>query len=162
MLERRQWVPYSVVWSEKLGKFDKIPLNPNTGYNAKSNDPKSWGTFDLAVKRALNRKMAGVGFVFNKDDPFVGIDLDKCLNGSGKAEQWASDIIQLLDSYTESSPSGKGYHILGRERLPPGSRRTGQIEMYDSGRFFTVTGVVAGSGTLRDIQDDLDALRIRL
>jgi len=162
MLECRQWIPYSATWSENLGKFDKIPLNPNTGYNAKSNDPKTWGTFDLAVKRALNRKMAGVGFVFSKDDPFVGIDLDKCLNGNGKPEPWASEIIQQLDSYTESSPSGKGYHIIGRGRLPPGGRRTGRVEMYDSGRFFTVTGVVAGPGTLRDIQEDLDALHARL
>ena len=162
MLERRQWVPYSVRWSENLSKFDKIPLNPNTGYNAKSNDPKTWGTFDLAVKRALNRRMAGVGFVFSKDDPFVGIDLDKCLNGTGKPEQWAADIIQQLDSYTESSPSGKGYHILGRGRLRPGGRRTGQIEMYDSGRFFTVTGIVVGPGTLRDIQVELDTIHERL
>ena len=162
MLERRQWVPYSAKWSDSLGKFDKIPLNPNTGYNAKSNDPKTWGTFDLAVKRALNRKMAGVGFVFSKDDPFVGIDLDKCVNGSGKVEPWASEIIQQLDSFTESSPSGEGYHILGRGRLPAGGRRTGQIEMYDSGRFFTVTGIVAGPGTLRDIQSDLDVLHAKL
>jgi putative DNA primase/helicase len=44
-----------------------------------------------------------------------------------------------LDSYTEISPSGCGVHILVRGELPPGRRRKGRIEMYDCGRFFTIT-----------------------
>ena len=45
-----------------------------------------------------------------------------------------------MDSYTEISPSGKGVHIFVKGELPPKGRKHGDIEMYDSGRFFTVTG----------------------
>ncbi len=157
-----QWVPYSLRWKENTGKFDKIPMNPNTGYNAKSNQPETWGSFDVAVKRALNRKLGGVGFVFSEDDPFVGVDLDKCINGSGEVEPWASDIISELNSYTELSPSGKGFHILGLGKLPPRGRRKDRIEMYDSNRFFTVTGIVNGNCEIRDIQDVLTSLHERV
>jgi len=162
MVQLPQWVPYRMKWNAGAGKFDKIPMNPNTGYNAKSNRPDTWGSFDLAVKRALNRKLGGVGFVFCRDDAYVGIDLDKCIDESGEVQPWAQAIINALDSYTELSPSGKGYHIIGRGKLPPRGRRNGQVEMYDRGRFFTVTGLVSGSGVLRDIQEELDKLHREL
>ena len=52
----------------------------------------------------------------------------------------ASEIVRELDSYTEFSPSGTGLHVLLRAKLPPGGNRRGRIEIYDRGRFFTVTG----------------------
>ncbi|MDP8227962.1 MAG: phage/plasmid primase, P4 family [Candidatus Electryoneaceae bacterium] len=162
MLELPKWVAYRMVWKAALGKFDKIPVNPNTGYNAKTNVPTTWGSFDIAVKLALKRKLGGVGFVFKKDDPYVGIDLDKCVNGEGEIEPWATEIITELNSYTEKSPSGKGYHIIGQGKLPPQGRRNGKVEMYETGRFFTVTGLVEGPGQLRDIQKALDELHARL
>jgi len=161
MIELPQWVPYSLRWSEKTGKFDKIPMNPNTGYNAKSNKSETWGSFEIAVKRALNRKLGGVGFVFSKDDPFVGIDLDKCISDDGDVESWATEIIAELNSYTELSPSRKGYHIIGRGQLPPRGRRKDRIEMYDSNRFFTVTGLDYDIGKLRDFQKELNQLHAR-
>ncbi len=87
-------------------------MNPNTGYNAKSNKSETWGSFEIAVKRALNRNLGGVGFVFSKDDPYVGIDLDKCISDDGEVEKGATEIIAELNSYTELSPSRKGYHII--------------------------------------------------
>ena len=94
-------MPYNLRWNENTGKFDKIPMNPKTGYNAKSNQPGTWGSFDVAVKRALNRKLGGVGFVFSADDHFVGIDIDKCISEDGEIESWVSDIIAEINSYTE-------------------------------------------------------------
>ncbi len=137
-------------------------MNPKTGYNAKSNQPKTWGSFDVAVKRALNRKLGGVGFVFSEDDPYVGIDLDKCIDENGEVETWASDIISGLNSYTELSPSGKGFHILGLGKLPARGHRKDRIEMYDSNRFFTVTGLVNGNCEIMDIQDVLTSFHERI
>ena len=34
MLQLPQWVPYRMKWNAGADKFDKIPMNPNTGYNA--------------------------------------------------------------------------------------------------------------------------------
>ncbi|WP_238994039.1 phage NrS-1 polymerase family protein, partial [Halobellus captivus] len=52
----------------------------------------------------------------------------------------ALDIIERLDSYTEVSPSGTGYHVLITGALPEGRNRRGSVELYDTARFFTVTG----------------------
>src|SRR5207244_12523629 len=57
----------------------------------------------------LQDGFAGVGFVFSSDDPYTGVDLDKCRNPeTGQIEEWAQGIIEQLDSYTESSQSGTG------------------------------------------------------
>jgi putative DNA primase/helicase len=131
----KQWV----VW-----QGNKIPINPISGNHAASNDPKTWGTFDQAknyYERCKAQGCMGIGFMFSPDDPYTGIDLDKCINPeTGEIETWAQEIIEQLDSYTEFSPSGTGVHILVRGELPSGGNRKGQIEMYAHSRYFTVTG----------------------
>ena len=83
-----------------------------------------------------------MGFVFTYDDPFVGIDLDKCRDAeTGKTEDWAQKVIDDLNSYTEISPSGTGYHIIVKGKMPEdGANRKGRLEVYEKGRYFTVTG----------------------
>lgn len=130
-----QWVCY---------RSNKIPVNPKTGDNAKADVPDTWGEFDQAVRHwAAHRGngIAGIGFEFSPGDPYTGIDLDKCRDlETGVIEPWAQEIIDRLQSYTEFSPSGSGLHILVRGELPPGGNRKGQVEMYDSARYFTMTG----------------------
>ena len=139
--ERRQWVAYRAVPSAtRPGRVDKIPVNPANGRNASTTDPATWGTCSDALSRAERDGLAGVGFVFTADDPYVGIDLDHCVNESSELEPWAEDIAQRLATYAEWSPSGTGVHIIAKGELPPGRRKTGSIEMYSSGRFFTITG----------------------
>ena len=80
-----------------------------------------------------------MGFVLTTDDPYVAIDLDGCVEPSANLAPWARDIVAVLDTYTEYSPSGKGLHLWTRGQLPAGRRRSGQIEMYCQGRYMTVT-----------------------
>ncbi|MFZ5449966.1 MAG: hypothetical protein ACOZFS_15145 [Thermodesulfobacteriota bacterium] len=131
----RQWVCY---------RSNKIPVNPKTGDNAKADDPDTWGEFDQVVRHWEAHRgngIAGIGFEFSSGDPYTGVDLDKCRDlETGVIEPWAQEIIDRLQSYTEFSPSGSGLHILVRGKLPPGGNRKGQIEMYDSARYFTMTG----------------------
>jgi hypothetical protein len=73
-------------------------------------------------------------------------------------ETWAQEIVDRFKSYSEFSPSGEGVHILIRGALPPGRRRVGQIEMYDAGRYFTMTGhVLNGHGRIENRGDELIA-----
>lgn len=135
-----QWVAYRAV-PKAAGKVDKIPVDPKTGRNAKADKPETWGTFDEACQAVSKYGLAGIGFEFSKSDPFVGIDLDGCRDAETKAiEPWAQRWIDHFKSYTEVSPSGKGVHIIIKGQLPAGGNRKGAIEVYDSGRFFTVTG----------------------
>jgi len=54
---------------------------PGTASFASVQDPETWASFDAAVETAADDDpVAGIGFVFTEDDPFVGVDLDDCRN----------------------------------------------------------------------------------
>lgn len=140
----KQWVCYQLVWNEKKGKYGKVPKDPATGYGAKANDPGTWATYADAVKTMQSRQFDGIGFEFAAG--YMGIDLDDVVSESGEINQLAADIVRELDSYTEYSPSGRGLHILVKTDLGPVGKRNDDIglEMYNTGRFFTVTGNAYG------------------
>jgi putative DNA primase/helicase len=156
-----QWVAYKLIFSKtKVGKTDKIPYDVKSNRPAKVNSPETWATFSTAVKAAEeNSQFAGVGFVFTDTDPFVGVDLDDCINEDGSIQPWAQEIVDKLGSYTEYSPSGRGLHILCKGTLPAGGRRSGQVEMYKDGRFLTATGKLL-PGTRRELGECTDSLAL--
>ncbi len=144
----KAWVCWRAVWDEKKQKYDKIPVNPVNGYNAKSNDPSTWADFKTAVLASKKNNLAGIGFMFS-DSGYFGIDIDNCIDENNKFSELAIDVLSTVKSYTEKSPSGKGLHIIAKGKLPEGGRRNQQgLEMYDHGRFFTITGEV-----LKDYED---------
>ncbi|MFC7198499.1 hypothetical protein [Halospeciosus flavus] len=137
--EREQWV----CWREedRDGKPTKIPVTPGAGGFASSTESDTWSDFETALEYTETEHADGVGFVFTDDDPIVGVDLDNCRDPeTGDVDDAARDIIERLDSYTEVSPSGTGYHVLIKGELPDGRNRRGSVELYDTARFFTVTG----------------------
>lgn len=119
---------------------NKIPIDPKTGKAAKSNDPNTWGTYEQAT--ALLEKdssISGLGFMFS-NSPYVGIDIDHCIQDN-KLNKLAKEIIEAIKSYTEISYSGTGLHIICKGKLAGAGRKNSTLglEMYDSGRYFTVT-----------------------
>jgi putative DNA primase/helicase len=136
MLQERRWVCWR--YAERAGKITKIPVQPD-GRPAKSDDPRTWATWERASAAAARYGAVGVGFMLGEG--WIGIDLDHCRDPqTGAIEPWAQAIVDRLRSYAEASPSGTGVHVLCRGALAPGRRRKGRIEVYDSGRFFTITG----------------------
>ncbi len=137
--ERDQWLCWRS--EERNGKSTKVPINPKTGSFASSTDDTTWSDFDSALAYSQSGTADGIGFVFTASDPFVGIDLDDCRDPeTGRPDTEIKSIVQQLDSYTEVSPSGTGYHVLIEGTLPSGRNRRGQVELYDHARYFTVTG----------------------
>jgi putative DNA primase/helicase len=160
-------LPQWVCWRAELreGKATKVPYSPKSGSRARSDDPAKWGTLSEAKKAAREKDLDGIGFVFTASDPFCGVDLDACVDpNTGEIASWASEIVRELDTYTEYSPSGTGLHVLLRAELPPGGNRSARIEMYDRGRFFTVSGrrLRGTSHVLEERQEQLSALHSRL
>jgi putative DNA primase/helicase len=131
---RPQWV----VWKAVGDKPDKVPYSAATGRRASSTDLMSWSTFEETLRAYENGEYAGVGFVFSSADPYTGIDLDDCVDAQGEIALWALEIVCRFDSYTELSATGTGLHIIARGDVP--NRRKGNMEVYTSKRFFTVTG----------------------
>src|SRR5579862_7043552 len=138
-----QWVCYRLEkrkQSDDTWKDTKVPCQPN-GKAASSTDPATWNSFESCARAVGGLRITGIGFVFSKAAGFTGIDLDKCRNPeSGETEAWAIAIVNDLSSYTELSQSGTGWHIIVRAALAAGRNRAGRVEMYDSGRFFVMTG----------------------
>lgn len=142
--------PHWVAWryeqriDKKTGELKptKVPVNPRTGRNASSTDPRTWGTFEQAWSRYERDALDGVGFVVTQDAGIVGIDVDHCRDPeTGVIDDEALAIVREVDSYTEMSPSGTGIRIFARGTLPNGWRKRGRVEMYDRARYLTVTGV---------------------
>lgn len=135
-----QWVCWKIEY--KKGKPTKVPVNPKTKGNAIPNNSSTWSSFEQALQTYNSNKnlLNGIGFVFTKDDDFVGVDLDKCIGEKGNIESWALDIINTLNSYTEYSPSGKGFHIIVKGDKIGNKNRKNGIEIYKTGRYFTITG----------------------
>lgn len=168
--ERPQWVVWR--YETRGGKPTKVPVDPRTGKRASSTSPSTWVTFDEAVAASRARdRYAGVGFVFSADDPFAGVDLDGCIDDRGKIVASAQEIIELLNSYTEISPSGRGVKVFILGRKPDGAscksksiKGFKETEVYDKGRFFTLTGRHLGgtSPAIERRQVELDALCARL
>lgn len=152
----RQWVAWSWIWNSEKAKWDKPPLIPFTDRHASTTDPSTWRKFADAIRFHQAGRSDGIGFVLTASDPFVAVDLDKCVS-AGVVEPWASDIIGRLASYTEISPSGRGIRILCRGTLPPHGRRKGQIEMYCDGRYVTITGhrLLTASAEIEDRTKEL-------
>lgn len=139
LTDLRQWV----CWGPREGK-DKVPINPNTGRQASSTDSTTWGTLGQAVQRYVahreDEKLNGIGFVFSPFDPFTGIDLDGCRDSdTGELTQASQFLIEKINSYTESSPSGTGVHIIVKAKIPAGKKKS-DIEMYCESRYFCFTG----------------------
>ena len=103
-------LPNWVCWKfhERDNKITKIPYSPITGNMAKSNDPGTWATYENATKTFKNSRYDGIGFMFSKS-PFVGIDIDHCINSDGQMDSNSKKIANNLKSYTEISPSDTGY-----------------------------------------------------
>ena len=131
--------PQWVLWKVMGEKPAKVPYSARDGLKASSTDLLTWGTFEEALGAYESGGYAGVGFVFSSGDPFTGIDLDGCVDPrTGEVAVWAMEIVRYFDSYTELSASGTGVHVIVKGEIP--NRRNGQVEVYSSKRFFTVTG----------------------
>lgn len=158
-----RWCCFKIV--EREGKKTKIPVNAMNGELAKSNDESTWSDFETAVGNSINYD--GIGFFFK--EPYIGIDIDgvredieRYIKNEEKEDHnnnIVSEFVDLLGSYAEVSPSGNGIHIIIKGELPPNGRRKGNVEIYTSGRFFTVTGQNIGGYT--HIVDDSDYGKIK-
>lgn len=148
LIQRKQWVLYKLRWNQKRGKYDKVPFQPS-GSHASSTNSKTWTTFDHAkASFELLGEFYGLGIVLTKCDPFCGLDLDDCVDPENREiTPWARTLLDKISkAYIEYSPSGRGLRAFFRGTLPPGRRRlkveSGTLEIYDDGRFLTVTGNV--------------------
>ncbi len=162
-----QWVNWQTVPRKEGEKPTKPPFQPN-GKLAKTDDPATWSPFPV-VKDAAPR-FDGVGFVLTNGDPYVALDFDHCRcpafdgvtpwgNSLDMVAPEIADYVRKLNSYTEVSPSRKGIRMFVRAKLPVDGKRKGPIEVYQNGRYVTLTGHVLDgcTRTIEHRQPEVDA-----
>lgn len=148
--QTRRWIGYKI--EERDGKNTKVPYNAINGGKARSNDSSTWTTFRVALLGYLKYGFSGIGFMLGEDPhtgvTYFGVDLDNHespVTGEKpmtdfEFKGFSNRIVNALSSYAEYSHSGEGVHIICKGTLPEGRRKSDCVEMYDKGRFFTMTG----------------------
>lgn len=133
----------------------KIPMRAFERKAASSTAPESWSSFEQAQQAVESGYYDQIGFVF-ADNNVVGIDIDTGFE-DGLLTPLCADIMQACSSYTEKSRSGRGVHILLRGTLPfPGKNNLNGVEIYQSRRFFIMTGRVLIFSEIIDNQEAID------
>ena len=141
---RPQWVLWNYQWDGE--RWTKVPKKPD-GYGASTTDLMTWSRFKTVVDAYRKGGFDGIGFVTCSGDPYQMIDLDHCIDlDTGVVAEWANEILQDAKSegaYVELSPSKTGFHIIGCGKQDVRGTKRNDAELYTSGRFFTITGVLA-------------------
>lgn len=177
---QKRWVGWN--YEERGGKITKVPKNGRSGYNASSNKPQTWESLPACEKGKEMFKFDGVGVILGEG--ICGIDLDHVRDpATGETAAAAEAIIKRLDSYTELSPSGTGYHILcyvgmdgfGTKKPmswtnPANDGEETALEVYHpvmndetglmvNGRYFTFTGkALPGYEEIQERTEEVEAL----
>jgi putative DNA primase/helicase len=143
-----QWVAWRLIVKPD-GRTTKVPINVNTGTKASSTDPSTWVSFARALAYYNRGQEDGIGFVFTSGDPYIGFDRDE-VDGEDPFE--LDDLVDEMNTYAETSPSGNGIHIIGKGKLPidTGKHPKG-LGIFEHSRFFTMTGDLVG-GKVREIR----------
>ena len=139
-------LPFLFLWRLEThdGKQTKVPYRID-GKKASPTNPNDWTDFETACRAFDPEKYNGLGFVLTKEAGIVCIDLDHCIGDDGKICDEALSIVNLLNSWTEVSQSGKGLHIFVRGTKPTDKcratpREFKSLEIYDSDRYIALTG----------------------
>jgi len=151
-----RWVMWRLLQKTKPNGekvWTKVPFTID-GAAGSSTNPTTWSTYEDACDALiLGGNFDGIGFVLGDD--IQGIDLDDCRNPqTGELTELAVDVLAKVNGYAEVSPSGTGIKVFARTNLD-GSRTKKEVgvELYCSGRYFTVTGHAIGSAHLEKVND---------
>jgi hypothetical protein len=143
-----RWVAWRTEPRKAGERPTKVPKNPHTLGNAASDAPHTWGA--RVEAEAADRRLppslhgpGGIGIMLGEagDGRAIGgVDLDSCRDPATDAvEPWAEEVLALLNTYAEISPSGTGVKALFQMRAGTvdALRETGLLERPDGfGRSF--------------------------
>lgn len=139
-------------YEDRGAKPTKVPYNPKTGGRAQSTNPATFAPLNTAL--AVLDRYDGLGVGIFGD--MGAIDIDHCIDDNGALSDMAFDVLNMVQGYTEYSPSGHGLRILfkaagfqyDKARHYINNQKLG-LEVYIAGctnKFVTVTGNAMNPG----------------
>lgn len=145
MRDRQQWLLWKLEEVPGRNGLQKVPYYASgakrQGDLGGPVDRAALASFDDVLARfAGAMHFTGVGFAFLEGDGLVGIDLDWKETADGMPMPHQEQILKAVDSFTETSPSGKGVHIIVAGQVDSFKHDPVGVEVYCGGRYFTCTG----------------------
>lgn len=146
---------------------DKKPYNAKTKKLANITDESEYQSYDYAYNVFSNNPVfKGIGFVLgsNNEVTYCGLDIDDCINENGIISNEAIEIINLLDTYTEISKSGKGIHCIFIAKKQGNICKNSNLdfckclELYDRGRYFALTGNIIKNKDIENRQEQCNII----
>lgn len=148
----------------KIKKDKKLPISVY-GEMASSTNSETWSSykeaFDFIQGKEKNHTLA-----FALGGGYIGIDLDDILqegrdymSDKENSRSMTADFLRNIDTYAELSPSRKGLHLIGKGNIPGEYKRHGNLEIYDTDRFFTMTGKIISDKNREEIKNIDEALK---
>lgn len=138
LTSRQQWLVWRYEQKDGDKKPRKVPYyangNRRFGKQGDESDRSKLTDYETA-QAAIEYGFDGLGFAFLPGDGLIGIDID-----SNADTELASKIIAGCNSYTELSPSGKGWHIFVKGETKTFKSNDIGIEVFCGSQFFTMTG----------------------
>ena len=159
------WVPYDSV--PDLKHPEKKPRKRPILKWRTPEDRKAFRALDYWLDKAQSRPdFAGMQRWVDKAEGFTYVDIDRVRNTeTGEVEPWAEKLISELNTYTEISPSGKGFRIVARATLERDYHKDpDQVEIYSGNinKLMAMTGNVYGFyAAIQDRQSEVSALLAR-
>jgi len=147
--KRPNWVVWGIQGAPPKAPFYPASILSGKPTPAKANDKQTWGRYTTAVDCVNCGLAQGIGFEFEGNDMY-GVDLDHVIDEQGQIFPKAQNVINSLKSYTEISPSGTGIHIFvyaPKANIIRHRKKDFFVEIYNVGRYFTVTGDIYGDVT---------------
>jgi putative DNA primase/helicase len=148
--ELKQWVLWKFWHATIKAPWSKPPRQPDRSAWAHVDKPDTWHDYTSVMGKYQQDHAAGwdgIGFVFSPNDPYCGLDLDKCRDPiTGTISDYAWHIIRAFDTYTEVSPTGTGVKLFFRAHRSEGKiyelnlPELKQAEVFSQGKYFTLTG----------------------
>lgn len=160
-----RWFLWEYV-AKREGDWSKIPKHCNDALSwgsGTNSDGLTFKSFEEATAWMDSHRSRGsnVGLAFamapkgQTHELTTGIDLDLALTSDGMLKEWADKILREVEdvAYAEISPSGKGLKVIvsgsaptkviNKKSFGPSDDKEG-VEVYDYGRFWTMTGDIWG------------------
>jgi len=160
-------LPRWVIWKIEHVRSDRTTKVPYQAkypqQKASVSNPATWATYDMAMDAAADPDVAGIGIVLGclgDGRNLCGVDLDGCMF-DGAMNPEAESIVNALPTYWEISPSRTGLKSFGFGKKPDNAGAVctdasfERIEVYDSGRWFAVTGHKYQGDTVEPIETPL-------
>lgn len=150
-------------------KSNKQPYNAITRQRTDVTNKMNHTTYENACNSVKNNEyFEGIGFVLGYDPQnscnYCGLDIDNCIDEQGNISDEAQTLIDMLNTYTEISKSGRGIHCIFIAKKPGNVCKNNKLnfckclELYDNGRYFALTGMVINNKDIEPRQDECNII----